>query len=38
MIKDFSYKQFGNLQFKERRLEEDTLAKIEHHIKNFIFT
>lgn len=33
MLKEFSYKQFGNLKFKQQKLEEDTLVKIEHHIK-----
>jgi len=33
MLKEFSYKQFGNLQFKQQKLEEDTLVKIENHIK-----
>ena len=33
MIKDFSYKQFGNLYFQQESPKEDMLAKIEHHIK-----
>jgi AraC-like DNA-binding protein len=33
MLKEFSYKQFGNLQFSKRTLEEGFLATIQDHIK-----
>jgi hypothetical protein len=33
MLKEFSYKQFGNLEFSKRALEENTLASIDEHIK-----
>lgn len=33
MLKEFSYKQFGNLNFTEQELDENTLIKIDEHIK-----
>ena len=33
MLKEFSYKQFGNLNFTEQELDESTLIKIDEHIK-----
>jgi len=33
MLKEFSYKQFGNLNFTEYELDEQTLIKIDEHIK-----
>lgn len=33
MLKEFSYKQFGNLDFKKEQLDESTLLKIDEHIK-----
>nr|WP_315221264.1 helix-turn-helix domain-containing protein [uncultured Flavobacterium sp.] len=33
MLKEFSYKQFGNLNFTEKELDENTLMKINDHIK-----
>jgi AraC-like DNA-binding protein len=33
MLKEFSYKQFGNLNFTEQELDETTLIKIDEHIK-----
>jgi AraC-like DNA-binding protein len=33
MLKEFSYKQFGNLNFTEQELDETTLIKINEHIK-----
>jgi AraC-like DNA-binding protein len=33
MLKEFSYKQFGNLNFTEHELDESTLIKINEHIK-----
>ncbi|MDR6844877.1 helix-turn-helix domain-containing protein [Flavobacterium granuli] len=33
MLKEFSYKQFGNLNFTEQELDENTLVKIDEHIK-----
>ena len=33
MLKEFSFKQFGNLKFTEQELDENTLIKIDEHIK-----
>jgi len=33
MLKEFSYKQFGNLNFADQNIEEETLVKIGNHIK-----
>lgn len=33
MLKQFSYKQFGNLEFSETALEQDVLTSIADHIK-----
>jgi len=33
MLKEFSYKQFGNLDFADQNIEEETLVKIGNHIK-----
>lgn len=33
MLKEFSYKQFGNLEFSKMVIEENTLASIADHIK-----
>lgn len=33
MLKEFSYKQFGNLRFSENEITDGTLEKIEDHIK-----
>lgn len=33
MLKEFSYKQFGNLNFTEQELDEQTLITINEHIK-----
>ena len=33
MLKEFSYKQFGNLDFGDQNIEEETLVKIGNHIK-----
>lgn len=33
MLKEFSYKQFGNLNFTGQELDESTLIKIDEHIK-----
>jgi AraC-like DNA-binding protein len=33
MLKEFSYKQFGNFNFTEKGLDESTLLKIVNHIK-----
>jgi AraC-like DNA-binding protein len=33
MVKQFSYKQFGNIEFSERPLEEHDLNSIDEHIK-----
>ena len=33
MLKEFSYKQFGNLNFTDQELDENTLIKIDEHIK-----
>ncbi|MNQ36529.1 HTH-type transcriptional activator Btr [compost metagenome] len=33
MLKEFSYKQFGNLSFTQQCLDESTLIKIDDHIK-----
>ncbi|HSD07555.1 AraC family transcriptional regulator, partial [Flavobacterium sp.] len=33
MLKEFSYKQFGNLNFGDQNIEEETLVKIGNHIK-----
>lgn len=33
MLKEFSYKQFGNLQFSKITLEEGALALVDEHIK-----
>lgn len=33
MLKEFSYKQFGNIEFSKKALEETTLTSIADHIK-----
>lgn len=33
MLKEFSFKQFGNLKFTQQELDENTLVKIDEHIK-----
>lgn len=33
MLKEFSYKQFGNLNFNEQEFNETTIIQIEEHIK-----
>nr|WP_315198079.1 helix-turn-helix domain-containing protein [uncultured Flavobacterium sp.] len=33
MLKEFKYKQFGNINFTEQELDESTLIKIDEHIK-----
>ncbi|AZA51812.1 helix-turn-helix domain-containing protein [Chryseobacterium sp. G0201] len=33
MIKEFSYKKFGNLEFSKASIENDSLSKINEHIK-----
>lgn len=33
MLKEFSYKQFGNMEFSKMALEEQSLTAIDGHIK-----